>query len=250
MECREIVKRYITGLEEGFQCIYAERRLRIITPYLYPDNDLIEVFVEDLGRKRVKITDLGETLRHLHSQGFDVYASAKRKFLAETIASRINVEMSGGKLVRIATVDEIFEAIFDIITASRGIADLIYTSKTYEPGTFFDEVKGFLEKCRFKYEPKIRIKGTSNRPYTVDFEVLNGRKSYLQTLSPRNVSGIKGKVDATVRMWLDFDAQFKKLSLLNDVDFQWKEPDVNILGRISIVQFWSRKDELVSVLKE
>jgi len=223
MECREIVERHIAGLKEEFRCISTERRLRIITPYLYPDNDLIEIFVEDLGKGRVKITDLGEAFRHLHSQGFDVFASSKRKFLAETIASRVNVEMSGGKLIRIVTVDEISEAIFDIITASRGIADLIYTSRTYEPGTFFDEVKG---------------------------EVLNSKKTYLQTLSPRNVLRIKGKVDATVRMWLDFNAQFKKLSLLNDIDFQWKEPDVNILSRVSIVQFWSKKDELVSILKD
>ena len=250
MECQEVVERYIAGLKEGFQCLPTERRLRIVTPYLYPDNDLIEIFIEDFGGERVKITDLGETFRHLHSQGFDVHASSKRKFLAETIASRVNVEISGGRLIRIVGVDEISEAIFDIITASRGIADLIYTSKTYEPGTFFDEVKGFLEEHRFKYESKIKIKGISNKPYTVHFEVLNGKKSYLQTLSPKNVLGIKGKVDATVRMWLDFNGQFKKLSLLNDVDFQWKEPDINILGRVSMVQFWSRKDELVFALEK
>ena len=250
MECQEVVERYIAGLKEGFQCLPTERRLRIITPYLYPDNDLIEIFIEDFGGERVKITDLGETFRHLHSQGFDVYASSKRKFLAETIASRVNVEVSGGKLTRIVGVDEISEAIFDIVTASREIADLIYTSKTYEPGTFFDEVKGFLEEHRLKYEPKIKIKGISNKFYTVHFEVLNGKKLYLQTLSPKNVLGIKGRVDATVRMWLDFNGQFKKLSLLNDVDFQWKEPDINILGRVSKVQFWSKKDELVSTLKE
>jgi hypothetical protein len=205
--------------------------------------------VEDLGNESVKITDLGEGFRHLHSQGFDVYVSPKRKFLAETIASRVNVEISGGKLIKVVSINEISEAMFDIITALRGIADLIYTSRTYEPGTFFDEVKDFLEEHQLRYEPKVKVKGSSNKLYTVDFEILNGRKSYLHTISPKNILGIKGRVDATVRMWLDIDAGLKKLSLLNDIDFEWKDPDVFILNRVSIVQFWTKRDELIPFLK-
>lgn len=250
MECREIIERYIMGLKEGFKCIPTDRRLRIITPYLYPDNDLIEIFVEDLGNGRIKITDLGESFRHLHSQGFDVNASPKRKFLAETIASRVNVEISGGKLIRVATLDILSEAMFDTLTAIRGIADLIYTSRTYEPGLFFDEVKDFLDTNQFKYEPKVKLKGLSDKLYTVDFKVLNGKESYLHTLSPRDTFGIKGKVDAAVRMWVDLAAELKKISLLNDVDFRWKEPDINILNRVSTVRFWSQKDELTATLRQ
>lgn len=249
MECEELVARYIGQLKEGFQCIPSKERLRIITPYLYPEGDLIEIFIEDLGDGRIKVTDLGESFRHLHSQGFDINASPKRKFLAETIASRVNVELSRGKLIRIAEASEISEAMFDVITASRGIADLVYTSKTYEPGTFFDEVKGFLEENRFKLESRVRVKGSSDKLYTVDFEVLNGKRSYLHTLSPKAVYGIKGKVDATVRIWLDFDRNLKKFSLLNNVDFEWKEPDVIILNRVSNVLFWSRKDEIIAALR-
>lgn len=250
MECKEIIEEYIRGLKEGFKCILTEGRLRIITPYLYPDNDLIEIFVEDLGNSRIKVTDLGESFRHLHSQGFDIDSSPKRRFLAETIASRVNVEISNGRLTKIVSIDKISEAMFDIITAVRGIADLIYTSRTYEPGAFFDEVKNFLGEHQFKYEPKVRIKGSSNKLYTVDFKILNGKSSYLHLLSPKNVFGIKGKVDATVRMWLDIDVELKKISLLNNIDFTWKEPDVIILSRVSKVQFWSRRDELITTLRQ
>jgi len=250
MECKEIIEKYISGLKEGFKCIPSEKMLRIITPYLYPDNDLIEIFVEEINSNRIKISDLGETFRHLHSQGFDVYSSPKRKFLVETIASRLNVKISNGKLISIIEKDKIFDAFFDIITVSRGISDLIYTSKTYEPGTFFDEVKDFLEENEFKYKTKVKIKGTSEKDYIVDFEILNGKVSYLQTLSPKNIYGVKGKVDATVRMWLDFNEGFKKISLLNDIDFLWKEPDLKILNRVSNINFWSKKEDLISILKE
>ena len=250
MECWEIIDKYISGLRKGFHCVPGDKRLRIITPYLYPDNDLIEVFIEDLGSGRIKVTDLGEVFRHLHSQGLDVNSSPEKKFIADTIASRVNIEISGGKLTKDATIDDVSEAMFDIITAMRGISDLIYTSRTYEPGTFFKEVKDFFVENQFKHESKVKIKGTSSKSYTVDFEILNGGKIYLHTLSARNILGIKPKVDATVRMWVDFDSELKKVSLLNDVDFQWEEPDIYILNQVSRVKLWSKKAELIPYLRE
>lgn len=248
MECREIIAKYIESLESGFKCLLSEKRVRIITPYCYPDNDLIEVFIEELPQERIIVTDLGETLRHLHSQGFDVLSSRKRNFLAETIATRGEVEFTNGRLSKVGIVSQIGDLMFDVITASRGIADLIYTSRAYEPATFFEEVKDFLEQNEQRFESKVRIHGTSEKAYTVDFRILNGYESYLQTLSPVSYQGVKSKVDATFRMWSDFNGKLRKLSLLNDVDFEWRSPDVIILGRVSTVHYWSRKQEIISSL--
>ena len=249
MECRELVERYIETLKEGFKCIASTNRLRVVTPYVYPDNDLIEIFIEDLSNGRVKVTDLGETFRHLHSQGFDISSSPKRRFLTETIASRVEVELKGGQLSKTGPAAQVGNMMLDLMVATKGIADLIYTSKTYEPATFFEEVKEFLEENHFQVEPRVKITGSSSKRYSADFHILNGHESYLQALSPRQVQGLKGKVDATFRMWSDFDSAVQKLSLLNDIDFEWKEPDVVLLGRVSKVTYWSRKDELVGYLR-
>src|ERR1700752_2106914 len=125
MECRELVEKYIGTLKEGFKCIANENRLRVVTPYVYPDNDLIEVFIEDLPNGRVRVTDLGETFRHLHSQGFDIAASPKRKFLAETIASRVEVELNRGRLSKTGPAGRVGDMMLDLLVASKGIADLI-----------------------------------------------------------------------------------------------------------------------------
>jgi len=252
MECKELIERYLSTLKEGFKCISTDKRLRVITPYLYPDNDLIEIYIEELTRERVKVTDLGETLRHLHSEGFDVYSSPKRRFLAETIANRVGVEMIKGQLSKLGEAKSVGEIVFDLIVAARGVADLIYTSKAYEPATFFDEVKSFLEENKFHLEVKTRLIGVSKKPYNPDFKIINGKIAsiaYLQTVSPKTTMGIKRKVDATFRMWSDCNGGLRKISLLNDVDFQWNEPDVFILKKVSRVDFWSQRDELVSYLR-
>lgn len=98
MECSEIIEKAIKALKLGFKCVPYETRMCIITPYLYPDNDLIEIFVEEISGNKLRVTDLGETLRHLESVGLDLLASRKRKFLLEQISQRLHVDIINGKL--------------------------------------------------------------------------------------------------------------------------------------------------------
>ena len=100
LSCEEIAKQYLETLSDRFTCEPMDNVLRIITPYLYPNNDLIEVFVQELPSETVKVTDLGETLRHLHSQGFDAAISSRRRDMVEIIASTTGVDVVLGQLTK------------------------------------------------------------------------------------------------------------------------------------------------------
>lgn len=250
LTCAEVTEKYINSLSGNFRCLPLERRLRIVTPYLYPDNDLIEVFVEEPAPGHMRVTDLGETLRHLHSQGFEVSGTPKRKHMVETIASGVGVDIVRGELVKEGKIGEIGELLFDVIVASRGVADLIYTSRTYEPPTFAQEVGKFLEEHQIEYEPEVKLRGESGKVYTVDFKLVRANK-YLHTLSPRQIAGLQPVVARVLRIWFDCNGSLgreTKVSLLNDIDFQWKTPEVALLDRVSIVTYWSRRDDIVAVL--
>ncbi|MDP2860085.1 MAG: DUF1828 domain-containing protein [Bacillota bacterium] len=250
LSCAEVTDSYVKSLSGNFRCVPLGRRLRIVTPYLYPDNDLIEVFVEEPGRGRIRVTDLGETLRHLHSQGFEVSGTPKRKRMAETIATGVGVDVIRGELAKEGTVDEIGDLLFDVIVAARGVADLIYTSRTYEPPTFVQEVGRFLQERQVEYEPEVKLTGESGKIYTVDFRLMPANK-YLHTLSPRQVAALQPVVNRVFRIWVDCNGRLgrdAKVSLLNDIDYEWKQPEVALLGRVSIVGYWSRREELLPTL--
>lgn len=252
LNCQEAIERYLASLKEGFSCIPTENKLRIITPYLYPDNDLIEIFVEELPSGQIRVTDLAETLRHLHARGFDVFESAKRKFMVETIASRASVEISQGQLAKIGNVSQLGDLLFDVIVTARGVSDLIYTSKTFEPATFLEEVEGFLKDNHIPVEPKVKLFGISGRSYLIHFKVAVDFPRFLQALSPAAVAGLKPKVDATVRMWFDINHDLtpeQKVTILNDVDFEWKPYDLSILKRLSTVKYWTQKEDLLRTLR-
>jgi hypothetical protein len=247
MTCETAVRNYLDKIKADFTCQQTNGRLRIITPYLYPDNNLIEVYVEELPGGRVRVTDLSEAARHLHAQGLDVFASPKRKFIAETAASRVNAAFERGAIVKEGPVEELGSLIFDVIVAVRGIADLIYTSRAYEPAPFIEEVADFLKEHQLQFERRVPVRGASGKEYRIPFVV--EQRVYLQPLSAEFQRALKPRVDATLRMWVDVDKKALKFSVLNDIDFNWPEPDVVLLSRFSQVFRWSARSELLNVLR-
>ncbi len=186
MECSEIIQRAVESLRRGFKCLQYEDRLCIVTPYLYPDNDLIELFVEDVGSGRIRVTDLGETLRHLESLGLDLYASRKRRFLLDQVSRRLHVDVYRGKLVKEGSIDEVGSLVTDVAASAHTIADLIYTSKAYEPATFPEEVSMFLAEHEVEHERNYRVLGQTGKLYRVNLRI-NGKRALdilVEALSP------------------------------------------------------------------
>lgn len=249
MTCEEIVRKYIETLKGEFECRSMEGWLKVITPYLYPDNDHIEIFIKEISAELIRVSDLGETLRHLHSQAFDVYSTPKRKFLFESLLSRSNLNTINGEIYKDSSWKQIGDTIFDVIMACKAIGDLVFISRAYEPALFVEEVGLYFKEKEIRFEPKVSVEGSTGKKYKVDFRIFNHRVSYLHTLSPISKVGMKPKVDATFRMWFDFDGQVQKISLLNDVDFPWREPDIILLERVSKVILWSRKEEILEFIR-
>ncbi|MCH8949573.1 MAG: DUF1828 domain-containing protein [Chloroflexi bacterium] len=242
----------MSTLKEGFSCQPLENRIRVITPFLYPDNDLIEVFVEEPSSTRIRITDLGETLRHLQVQGLDVSASPKRRHMVETIAAGTGVDVGRGELYKEGTVTDLGNLLFDVIAAARGVSDLILTSRSYEPAVFNQEVARYLRENQIKYEEKTPLTGQSGKVYKVSFRAVRMNR-YLETLSPNQSAGLQPVVNRVFRMWFDCNGQLtpeRKVSILNDIDFEWRQPEVALLGRVSTITYWSRRDDLIGIIRD
>lgn len=252
MECTEVIERAIENLKLGFKCLPSERRMCIVTPYLYPDNDLVEVFVEEIAPNWIRVTDLGETLRHLESLGVDVLASSKRRFLLEQVTKRLHVNIQRGKLEREGAAEEVGSLLMDVVTAAQGVADLVYTSKAYEPATFPEEVSLFLSDNKIEHERHFPVYGTIMRngrrkKYWVSLRI-DGRRDkgiLIEAMSPSQESAMTATVNRVFRMWFDVDETAAKVSLLNDVDYSWKPEDIALLERVSVIQTWSRKERFL-----
>jgi hypothetical protein len=252
MDCAQVVESTIGELKGAFRCTPFDKGLCVVTPYLYPDNDLIELFVLELSVGRIRVTDFGETLRHLASQGIDVLGSPKRRFMFEQIAKRLHVQGVGGRLEKEGEPSEVGSVLLDVANAAHAVADLAYTSKAYEPAEFPDEVAALLRDNRIDHELRPRVRGMSGKEYRVGIRIdgVIRREILVEAMSPSQEAVMTAVVNRVVRQWVDIDSGRQKVSMLNDVDFRWRPEDVVLLARWSDVHTWSERESFIKFVRE
>ena len=250
--CEEIVSNYIGQLQGEFACLPAQdNRIRLITPYLYPDHDRIELFIRLQGDDAI-VSDLGETLRYLDTTGMQVIGYPKRQFKANRIAEGLGVQMERGIIVKRGKVTEIGLLVFDVVTACKAVGDLVYSGTAYEPAIFHDEVADYLRSEKISAETDVPIQGQSSSAYKVNVRALIGnREALIATISPKSPKGVISRVDHVLRMWNDVNGTREKYTLYNDEVTQVRPEDVYLLEHAnSYVHRWSAREQFLSALKK
>jgi hypothetical protein len=252
MNCEKAVTAYLDTLKEGFACAAQPNgRLCVVTPYLYPDHDNIEVFVRSKD-SLVFVSDLGETLRYLDTNGMDIMATPNLLFAARRIADGFGVEIREGVLVKNGPTEAVGQLLFDVVSAVKAVASLLYSNRAYEPRVFDDEVAEFFEVNDLRVERRMRATGQTGKKYRVSM-VVWGRKSnaWIETVSSATVSGIPYRVNATFRLWSDINGSLagKKVSLLNDGATFFKQEDIALLENVSKVYRWTNSESLLSAIQ-
>src|SRR5690606_9563536 len=97
--CQELIAQFSGFVVRAMDCSEEAGYDVIVTPFLYPDRDNIEVFVQELPDERVLLTDLGQTMMKLSSYGFVPAQSPRRRAMIHQITSSMNVSYEGGNIV-------------------------------------------------------------------------------------------------------------------------------------------------------
>lgn len=246
----EIIRAYLSTLKERFSCKEIQGRLWVISPYTYPDGDYIEIVISERADGEISVSDLGETLRHLRDHGFDPTAIVNGKYLLKELMSRFRVEIEGG-VIQKRVGAEPGEAILDVVGACFAAGDLLYLSRSYQPGTFVQDVFHWLQERKVSVERNYTVEGLTKKRYKVHFFLPKVRDTsgLLQTLSPKSIYAVKRVVDATFRLWSDVGNDGWngwKGSLLDDRILEWKNEDIDLLKRVSPVYSWSDRERMVT----
>jgi len=244
-----------THLGELFECTRNGRFTRIRTPYLYPDGDYIDLFVESSGGA-VTVSDLAETTRWLRMQTVTQRRSPKQRQMIDDICLTHGVEFFKGALQTRHRPDESFGAcVTRVAQAALRVSDLWFTFRTRAFESIGDEVADVLREREIAFERGETLIGRSGRSYTIDFHTRTPHRSALVcVLSTGSRSAARRILEHTVATWFDLN-QFKVgpeavrfLSLFDDTIDVWTAEDFNLAEETSIVVRWSAPDEFVSAL--
>jgi hypothetical protein len=221
---------------------------RIRTPFLYPDGDVIDLFLRDEGTHQ-RLTDLGETVRWLNVQTPVAKRTTKQtKLLYDTCVTHGIEFFSGALTVRVNELT-FTDDLSRLAQACMRVSDLWFTFRTRAIETVTEEVAEFLNERHVPFEANETHLGRSTRKWKVDFHTQTPTQScFVQVLSTGTRGAARRITEHVLGQWYDLHhlasaTGIRFVSLFDDTLDIWAEDDFNILADLSEVQFWSRPDD-------
>ncbi len=243
--CGDVVREYLRYLGGEFRCGQDGDRLWIVSPYSYPDGDLVEIAVIDDTTGLFHVSDLGETLRHLSSQGFDPRSTQNGEYLLAELLKDRELELDRGMISTHAVAADVGKAIQAVLLACLAVSHLIFLSRGSRPATFVEEVGHLLAAEQVRYEPRYREIGLSGTKYDFDYFVHGrNRDGLVLALSPSSTAAATGMVNASFRKWADIRNGRWHWTILDDRLVTWRQNDLSLLRNVSDVHRWSDADKL------
>ncbi len=246
--CDEIAK----TIGELFVCAEGQDHIRIRTPYLYPDGDVIDLYLKQKNEEAT-LTDLGETTRWLRMQTTSLQKSPKQRQLIEDVCLTHGVEFFKGMLmVRLKPGEDLARAVTRLAQAVLRTGDLWFTFRTRAGESITDEVEDFLKEKVVPFERGERLAGRSGRTWRVDFHTRTPRRSALvNVMSTGSRAAARGVTEHVLAVWYDLShlkvgpEALQFVSLFDDTVDVWSREDFKLVEDLSDVVRWSQPDELV-----
>jgi hypothetical protein len=234
-----------------FKCSEINQYVRVRTPFLFPDGDVIDIFAKQQG-ELVSLTDLGETVRWLRMQSLSQRRSPKQLQLIEDICLNHGIEFFKGMLIlRVRPGEDISSAIMRLAQACLRVSDLWFTFRTRAVETIADEIADFLTEKVVPFERSERLAGRSGQIWRPDFHTRTPKQSSLiYVLSTGSKAAARGVAEHVLAAWYDLShytagpEALKFISLFDDTVDVWTEKELNLVSDLSDIAIWSRPDDL------
>lgn len=235
-----------------FSCAPVGQYVRIQTPFLYPDGDVIDIFYRETG-DTITLTDLGETLRWLNMQTVSLQKSRKQNQLIADICLNHNVEIFHGMFTtRVQASEDLSRAVMRLSQALLRASDLWFTYRTKLGESVVDDVEELLQDRSIPFDRKPRIPGRSGSIWRPDFQTRQEKQSaFIRVLSTGSRAATRDMLFQTTAMWLDLSylsvgqEKTRFISLFDDTVDIWAIEDFRLVENISEVAYWSRSDEFL-----
>ena len=240
---------------ELFTCSTVNEYTRIRTPFLYPDGDVIDVYMKETAGV-LTITDLGESLRWLRMQSLSPRRSPKQKKLVEDVCLTHCLEFFRGMLVlRLNPGETLGKAVTRVAQGALRVTDLWFTLRTRSVESASDEVEEFLLEKPIPFDRGETLVGRSGKSWRVDFHTRMPRRSSLVcVLSTGSRGASKAMTEHVLATWYDL-SNFKVgpealqfVSLFDDTLDVWSPEDFKLVSDLSEVAHWSKPDEFAAKL--
>jgi hypothetical protein len=184
--------------------------LRMATPFLYPNGDRIDVFLEANASslfRHLSLTDYGQTALYLRSAQVKMEATARKREIFDEILSSLSVKSINGDLyveIEKTEPDDLTDAIFRLSQACIRISEFASHQRLRSANPFRDDVEDFFEASKLPFVPDVKVLGRYKNEVKIDFEIVMPKvRSYVCVLSTMSESTAHQSAIEAFRKWYD-----------------------------------------------
>lgn len=229
--------------------------IRIRTPYLYPDGDVIDLFYK-VTPAHSFITDLGETIRWLYSQTVNDFLSQKQQQGIQDILLTHDVEQYRGTfMIRLRSADSLVDAITRLSQTAICVSNLWFLLKTRVISSLQEEVAELFRESKIRFEANEKLLGRSGRSWRVNFHTWhNDHSSLVQVLSTGSKAAANTKANNILAGWHDLSflkvgsQALRFISLFDDTLDVWNTEIISQLEEFSDIAYWSDPEAFLEML--
>lgn len=244
-----------THLSDLFTCSNVNGFVRIRTPFLYPDGDVIDIYLQEKNGQKT-LTDLGDTLGWLHGQTIARKKTTKQESLLQDICLNHGIEQYRGMFfLRVDTEQSFATEVIRLSQALVRVSDLWFTFQTRAYESIVEEVAEFLSDMKISFDQNVKYKGRSGRSRMIDFHTRNSsRTSFIEVLSTGSKAAANSKVDSIVSTWHDLShmrvgqRSIEFISLFDDTLDIWSSSNIQQLNDLSEISYWSQREEFKKLI--
>lgn len=243
------------SLGQQFTCSEVNGYTRVRTPFLYPDGDVIDVFLKE-REGFLTVSDMGEGLNWLRMQTPARRRSPKQNKLVEDVRKTLGLELFKGALVaRVKPGEDLTPVVLRVAQGSLRLGDLWFTMRTRTIESTTEEVEDHLKDWQVAYEARPKVQGRSGRIWTPDFHTRTpDRSALLCVLSTGSKANARKATEHVLATWVDLnhltlEVEPKRfVSVFDDTLDVWSKEDFKLLEDFSEVTFLTKPEEIRSAL--
>jgi len=182
------------------------------TPFLYPDNTPITLFVSESSANKVLISDHGEASDYAFVNGV---GSGTLNNRLKKVGRRFGLHADGDELMIESSDDHVADAILSMVNAVQDVGYLVYRqSVPNRQRVFRSEIERFLVQKNRPYERDFVMRGKS-RARKIDYRITGDgyKQLLLWVLDPSNERVASDRADSIAMSYIDVSSEISADSI-------------------------------------
>jgi len=197
MNCNIVLQKIAQSFFDNWECESVEghtNRHLLITDALFPNNDCIEIMVEEHD-DFLLVHDMCSVYNYLLLYGIDLYENKNKLETITGIFENYGLNFTNLQISRKTTANDLSQAVNSLIQGIKEAAFFHYTLRPHSRSKFKEKVYAFFASKRCAVNIDYAIRGFAREHHNIDIRLNSTNEILSKTISSTSSSQIQIQIE-------------------------------------------------------